>query len=96
VFLAKDARNGAPRCGPPRLPGVMAYGATKAEAEAAVEALALRPTDCLDSESAGEGVEAAWEEEIKRRVDGIRSGRVQTIPGEEVLRRVARKFPGKK
>ncbi len=30
----------------------------------------------------------AWDEEIKRRVDDIRSGRVKTIPGEEVLRRL--------
>ena len=39
------------------------------------------------------GVEAAWDEEIKRRVDDIRSGRVKTIPGEQVLRELAEEFP---
>jgi putative addiction module component (TIGR02574 family) len=42
----------------------------------------------LDDEPADAGVEAAWDEEIKRRVDDIRSGRVKTIPGEEVLGRL--------
>jgi putative addiction module component (TIGR02574 family) len=40
-----------------------------------------------------EGVEAAWDEEIKRRVEDIRSGRVKTIPGEQVLREMADEFP---
>jgi putative addiction module component (TIGR02574 family) len=39
------------------------------------------------------GVEAAWDEEIKHRVDDIRSGRVKTIPGEQVLRELAEEFP---
>jgi putative addiction module component (TIGR02574 family) len=47
----------------------------------------------LDDEPAEEGVEAAWDEEIKRRVDDIRSGRVKTIPGEQVLREMAEEFP---
>lgn len=42
----------------------------------------------LDDEPADEGVEAAWDEEIKRRVEDIRSGRVKTIPGEDVLARM--------
>jgi putative addiction module component (TIGR02574 family) len=42
----------------------------------------------LDEEAPEEGVEAAWDEEIKRRVDDIRSGSVRTIPGEQVLRRL--------
>jgi putative addiction module component (TIGR02574 family) len=42
----------------------------------------------LDDEPAEEGVEAAWDEEIKSRVDDIRSGRVKTIPGEQVLSRL--------
>jgi putative addiction module component (TIGR02574 family) len=52
-----------------------------------------RLVESLDDEPAGEGVEAAWEEEIKRRVDEIRSGRVKTIPGEQVLRELAEEFP---
>ncbi len=47
----------------------------------------------LDEESAEAGVEAAWDEEIKRRIDDIRSGRVKTIPGEQVLREIADEFP---
>jgi len=47
----------------------------------------------LDEEPPEEGVEAAWDEEIKRRVDDIRSGRVKTISGEQVLRELAEEFP---
>jgi putative addiction module component (TIGR02574 family) len=55
--------------------------------------LAARLIDSLDDEPAEEGVEAAWDAEIKRRVDDIRSGRVKTIPGEQVLRELAEEFP---
>jgi len=47
----------------------------------------------IDEEAPEQGVEAAWDEEIKRRVDDIRSGRVKTIPGEQVLRELAEEFP---
>jgi putative addiction module component (TIGR02574 family) len=47
----------------------------------------------LDDEPADEGVDAAWNEEIKRRVEDIRLGRVKTIPGEQVLREIADEFP---
>ena len=47
-----------------------------------------RLVESLDDEPAEEGVEAAWDDEIKRRVEDIRSGRVRTIPGEEVLGRL--------
>jgi len=43
-----------------------------------------RLVESLDDGPAEVGVEAAWDEEIKRRVDDIRSGRVKTIPGEQV------------
>ena len=45
--------------------------------------------ESLDEGPAEEGVEQAWGEEIKRRVDEIRSGKVEMIPGEEVRRRLA-------
>ncbi len=48
-----------------------------------------RLVESLDDEPAEEGVEEAWAEEIKRRVDDIRSGKVKTIPGEQVLRELA-------
>ncbi|MGA7374723.1 MAG: addiction module protein [Candidatus Sulfotelmatobacter sp.] len=52
-----------------------------------------RLVESLDDGPAEEGVEAAWEDEIKRRVDDIRSGRVKMIPGEQVLRELADEFP---
>ncbi len=47
-----------------------------------------RLVETLDNEPAEEGVEAAWDEEIKRRMDDIRSGRVSTIPGDQLLARL--------
>ena len=52
-----------------------------------------RLVESLDDEPADEGVDEAWADEIKRRVDDIRSGRVKMIPGEEVLRDLAKEFP---
>jgi putative addiction module component (TIGR02574 family) len=52
-----------------------------------------RLVESLDDEPAEEGVEEAWADEIKRRVDDIRSGKVKTIPGEQVLRELAEEFP---
>jgi putative addiction module component (TIGR02574 family) len=52
-----------------------------------------RLVETLDNEPVEVGVEAAWDEEIKRRVDDIRLGRVKTIPGEQVLREMAEEFP---
>jgi putative addiction module component (TIGR02574 family) len=48
-----------------------------------------RLVDSLDEGPAEEGVEEAWAEEIKRRVNDIRSGKVEMIPGGEVRRRLA-------
>jgi putative addiction module component (TIGR02574 family) len=47
-----------------------------------------RLVESLDDGPAEEGVEEAWAEEIKRRVDDVRLGRVKTIPGEEVIGRL--------
>jgi len=52
-----------------------------------------RLVESLDDGPAEEGVEAAWSDEIKRRVDDIRSGKVKMIPGEQVLRELAEEFP---
>jgi putative addiction module component (TIGR02574 family) len=43
----------------------------------------------LDEGAAEEGVGEAWAEEVKRRVDDIRAGKVEMIPGEEIRRRLA-------
>jgi putative addiction module component (TIGR02574 family) len=40
-----------------------------------------------------EGVQAAWDEEIKRRIDELDSGKAKTIPWEEVRERNLRKLP---
>ena len=48
-----------------------------------------RLVDSLDQGPAEVGAEEAWGDEIKRRVDEIRSGKVKLIPGEEVERRIA-------
>jgi putative addiction module component (TIGR02574 family) len=47
----------------------------------------------LDAEVAEGGVEAAWAAEVKSRVNDIRSGKVKTIQGKEVLRSLAEEFP---
>ena len=52
-------------------------------------ALATSLFESLDEEPADEGVEEAWSEEIKRRIEEIDSGKVQMIPYEEVRRRLA-------
>jgi putative addiction module component (TIGR02574 family) len=44
--------------------------------------LAERLIASLDEDAA---VERAWAAEIRRRVDELHSGRVQTIPGEQVF-----------
>jgi putative addiction module component (TIGR02574 family) len=59
--------------------------ALPAEARAAIAGSLLQS---LDETPADEGVEAAWSEEIKRRIDEIDSGKVQLIPYEEVRRRL--------
>jgi putative addiction module component (TIGR02574 family) len=46
-----------------------------------------RLIESLDEGPAEEGVEAAWDAEIAKRVEDVRSGRVKLIPGEQVLRR---------
>lgn len=40
-----------------------------------------------------EGVAAAWDLEIARRVEEIRSGRASGIPAEEVFAALRREFP---
>ncbi len=52
-------------------------------------ALAGSILESLDDEPADEGVEAAWDEEVKRRIEEIDSDKVQMIPYEEVRRRLA-------
>jgi putative addiction module component (TIGR02574 family) len=48
-----------------------------------------RRIESLDDGPAEEGVEEAWAGEIKNRVDEVRSGKAEMIPGDEVRRRLA-------
>ncbi len=60
------------------------------------QAMALPPEDreilanslfeSLD-QTVDEGVEAAWQEEVARRMDDIDSGKVKTVPWEQVRRK---------
>ena len=52
-------------------------------------ALAGSLLESLDEEPGEEGAEAAWKEEIKRRIEEIDSGKVEMIPYQEVRRRLA-------
>ena len=45
--------------------------------------------ESLDAGPAEQGADEAWDEEIKRRIDDIRSGKVEMISGEDVRRRLA-------
>jgi len=47
-----------------------------------------RLIESLDDERAEEGVETAWDEEIAKRVEDVRSGRVKLIPGKQVFARI--------
>jgi putative addiction module component (TIGR02574 family) len=52
-----------------------------------------RLIESLDEVPAENGVEAAWDAEIAKRVEDVRSGRVKLIPGEQVLREIEEEFP---
>jgi len=52
--------------------------------------LLLADSDIPDEDPAE--VRAAWKAEIRRRIDEIKSGKVDGIPAEEVFRRMRQKF----
>lgn len=51
-----------------------------------------RLIESLDEGEPDADVEETWSEEIKRRVDDVRSGKVELIAGEEVRRRLGRRL----
>jgi putative addiction module component (TIGR02574 family) len=57
--------------------------------------LAASLLESLDS-PADENVEAAWNEEIARRIDDFDSGKAKTIPWEEVRARIASRLSNAK
>jgi putative addiction module component (TIGR02574 family) len=77
----------------------------KAISELAKEALELSPPQrltlariLLDLADGDEGfspeAETAWEEEICRRMDEVKTGRARSCSFEEVFARLDRRFPG--
>jgi len=52
-----------------------------------------RLVESLDDAAPEEGLDEAWADEIRRRVDEIRFGKVKMIPGDQVLRELAKEFP---
>ena len=72
------------------------------QAEEILEAaLKLEPGDrahlVAELSASLEGVELGevWDDEIQRRIDDIDAGRVQPVPGEEVLSRLEQRFGGR-
>lgn len=51
-----------------------------------------RLIESLDQTPADPDVEQRWSEEIKKRVDDVRSGKVEMIAGEEVRRRLGQRL----
>jgi putative addiction module component (TIGR02574 family) len=51
-------------------------------------ALAGSILESLNEHPPDPGIQTAWSEEIKRRIDEVDSGKVQLIPHEEVRRRL--------
>jgi putative addiction module component (TIGR02574 family) len=64
-------------------------------------ALKLEPrerADLVEAISASlDGIDlgAEWDQEIRRRIEDIDSGRVEAIPGEEVLSRIEQRLRGR-
>ena len=58
-------------------------------------ALAGSLLESLDEALADEGVEAAWSEEIRRRIEELDSRKVKPIPWEEARRQVAALLNGR-
>ena len=58
-------------------------------------ALAGSLLESLDEEPADEGVEAAWSEEIQRRIEELDSGKVKPIPWAEARREIAALLNGR-
>ena len=52
--------------------------------------------ETLDDAPPDPDAEKVWAREIKRRVDEVRSGKVKTIPGDQVMRELAEEFPDAK
>ena len=61
-----------------------ALGLPEKERAALASALLRSLEDDDETDVGREQVEAAWAEELRRRAEGVRSGRVATVPWEQV------------
>ena len=57
----------------------------------ALTQILIRTLDPEPAEDAAE-VEQAWQVEVEKRVDEIQSGRVKTVPAEEVFAKLRAKY----
>ena len=57
-------------------------------------ALAASLIDSLDT-TVDDGAEAAWQEEIARRLNEVETGKVKTVPWQEVRRKGSKLLHGK-
>lgn len=55
-------------------------------------ALMIRELDRAEDAASSEEIEQAWDCEIQRRIEDLDSGRVNTIPAEEVFSRIHSKL----
>jgi putative addiction module component (TIGR02574 family) len=78
----------------PQYSGVLQQALTLSTQERGL--LIDRLVESLDEGPAEAGTEESWADEIKNRVDDIRSGKIEMIPGEEVRRLAARLLDGSK
>jgi len=58
-------------------------------------ALAGSLLESLDDDPPDPGVEAAWADEIKRRIEELDSGKVKPIPWEEARRQISALLNGR-
>lgn len=54
--------------------------------------LFMRELDGPFEPAENESIEAEWDSEIQRRIEDIKSGRVKTIPAEEVMAELRQKY----
>lgn len=56
----------------------------------------IQALDHGDAEASQDEIDAAWRDELGRRIDDIQSGRVETIPAEDVFARIREKLAARR
>ena len=70
------------------IPGALAYGITPEQATAKAKAIASRVLADQLEHGEATGVEAAWADEIARRLQDLDSGKAKTIPWSQARRMI--------